>query len=240
LKSASALECRSQDRIKQEVEQLAPHEETREKLRRRIIAAARDLLSETASIEFSMRALAAKGEVAHATPYNIFGSKQAVLLAVLDADMAEFERALQARQKSDSLTEIFEVVRLCIEFWFSEPDFYKTLYRTLLDIKGAHQTFAMPLREGFWRRLTRSMVLQGHLQDFVAEEPLSTNLRRITLQTIGVWIARDLSQNEVEAELGYSISLALLGVAAPGSAARVQKQLLRYQRILLETSNRAG
>jgi len=154
--------------------------------------------------------------------------------------MAEFERALQARQKSDSLTEIFEVVRLCIEFWFSEPDFYKTLYRTLLDIKGAHQTFAMPLREGFWRRLTRSMVLQGHLQDFVAEEPLSTNLRRITLQTIGVWIAHDLSQNEVEAELGYSISLALLGVAAPGSAARVQKQLLRYQRILLETSNRPG
>jgi hypothetical protein len=84
------------------------------------------------------------------------------------------------------------------------------------------------------------MVLQEHLQNFVAEEPLAMNLRRITLQTIGVWIARDLSQNEVEAELGYSISLALLGVAAPGSAARVQKQLLRYQRILLETSNRLG
>jgi AcrR family transcriptional regulator len=240
LKPASALECRQQNRIKQKGEHLAPREETREKLRQRIVAAARDLLSETASIEFSMRALAAKGEVAHATPYNIFGSKQAVLLAVLDADMAEFERALQARQKSDSLTEIFEVVRLCIEFWFSEPDFYKTLYRTLLDIKGAHQTFAMPLREGFWRRLTRSMILQGHLQDFVAEEPLAINLRRITLQTISVWIARDLSQKEVEAELGYSISLALLGVAAPGSAARVQKQLLRYQRILLEASNRPG
>ena len=64
------------------------------------------------------------------------------------------------------------------------------------------------------------------------------NLRRITLQTISVWIARDLSQKEVEAELGYSISLALLGVAAPGSAARVQKQFLSYQHILLETSNR--
>ena len=98
MKSASALECSSKDRIKQEVEQLAPHEETREKLRRRIIAAARDLLSETASIEFSMRALAAKAEVGHVTPYNIFGSKQAVLLAVLDADIAEFERALQARK----------------------------------------------------------------------------------------------------------------------------------------------
>jgi len=218
---------------------LAPHEETREKLRQRIVAAARDLLSETASIEFSMRALAAKAKVAHVTPYNIFGSKQAVLLAVLDADMAEFERVLLARQKSDPLTEIFEVVRLCIEFWFSEPAFYKTLYRELLDIKGAYQTLAMPLREGFWRRLARSMAAQGHLKDFVAERPLAMHLRRITLQTIAVWIARDLSQEEVEAELGYSISLALLGAAGPGSSARIQERLLSYQRILVKASERA-
>jgi hypothetical protein len=84
-------------------------------------------------------------------------------------------------------------VRLCIEFWFSEPDFYKTLYRTLLDIKGAHQTFAMPLRESFWRRLTRSMVLQGHLQDFVAEE---SAVNEPSPNNIADYCARDLMKSK--------------------------------------------
>jgi hypothetical protein len=83
------------------------------------------------------------------------------------------------------------------------------------------------------------MAAQGHLRDFVAERPLAMHLRRITLQTIAVWIARDLSQEEVEAELGYSISLALLGAAAPGSSARIQERLLSYQRILVKASERA-
>jgi len=203
-------------------------------LRRKIVAAARGLLSETASAEFSMRALAAKAGVAHMTPYNVFGSKQAVLLAVLDADMVEFERAVEARHASDPLTDIFEVVSLCVEFWFSEPIFYKTLYRELLDLKGtSNRTAATPLREEFWRRLTRSMAQQGHLRARVAEEPLAMNLRRIALQAISIWIARDLSKQQTEAELGYSVSLALLGLTIPEVSDRVFARLLEYQAVLV-------
>ena len=213
---------------------MGPREQTREELRQRIVAAARDLLSETESIEFSMRALAAKAEVGHVTPYNIFGSKQAVLLAVLDADMVEFEHAVRSGQTADPLTEIFEVVRLCAEFWFSEPVFYKTLYRELLDQKGgAKHAFATPLREEFWRRLTHALVQHGHLQGFVAEEPLAMSLRRIALQAIRGWIARDLSKKQVEAELGYNLSLAILGIAVPESSVRIKEKLLDYQAILV-------
>lgn len=186
-----------------------------------------------------MRALAAKAEVGHVTPYNIFGSKQAVLMAVLDADMVAFERAVQAGHVSDPLTEMFEVVRLCAEFWFSEPVFYKTLYRELLDQKNApQQTFATPLREEFWRRLTHALVQHGHLQEFVAAEPLAMNLRRIALQAIRGWIARDLSKNEVEAELGYNLSLALLGIAVPQSSVRIREKLLGYQAVLVDGGQR--
>jgi len=212
---------------------LAPREQTREELRQKIVAAARTLLSETESAEFSMRALAAKAEVAHMTPYNLFGSKQAVLLAVLDADMAEFERAVEARHTPDPLTDVFEVVDLCAEFWFSEPVFYKTLYRELLDLKGtSNQITATPLREEFWRRLVTSMEQYGHLRDFVAREPLAMNLRRIALQAISSWIARGLSKQQTEAELGYSISLALLGLTRPAASERVRERLLTYQAVL--------
>lgn len=218
---------------------MGPREKTREELRQRIVAAARNLLAETESVEFSMRALAAKAEVGHVTPYNIFGSKQAVLLAVLDADMVEFERAVHASETSDPITGIFEVVRLCAEFWFSEPVFYRTLYRELLDIRSEPQKgLATPLREEFWRRLTHAMVQQGCLREFVAEEPLAMNLRRIALQAIRAWIARNLSKREVEAELGYSVSLALLGIVAPGSSVRVLEKLLAYQAVLVGRDKR--
>lgn len=213
---------------------MPPREQAREELRQKIIAGARALLSETESAEFSMRALAARADVAHMTPYNVFGSKQAVLLAVLDADMADFTRAVQERDVADPLAELYEVVGLCAEFWFSDPVFYKTLYRELLDLKGApHQALATPLRDGFWRRLTHALAEHGYLQTFVAEEPLAMNLRRIALQAISVWISRDLSKPEVEAELGYSTSLALLGVTNPAAADRVRERLLGYQSVLI-------
>ena len=167
------------------------------------------------------------------TPYNVFGSKQAVLLAVLDADMAAFTHAVQQRHVTDPLAELYEVVGLCAEFWFSDPVFYKTLYRELLDLKGApHQALATPLRDGFWRRLTHELAKHGYLQAFVAEEPLAMNLRRIALQAISVWIARNLSKPEVEAELGYSTSLALLGVTTEAESHRVRERLLSYQSVL--------
>ncbi|MFX8339372.1 helix-turn-helix domain-containing protein, partial [Acinetobacter baumannii] len=52
--------------------------------RSRIIKAARDLIRETGDAGLSMRALAAKAGVSLATPYNLFGSKRAVLVAVLE------------------------------------------------------------------------------------------------------------------------------------------------------------
>lgn len=220
---------------------MPPREQAREELRQKIITGARALLSETESAEFSMRALAAKADVAHMTPYNVFGSKQAVLLAVLDADMADFARAVHERHVTDPLAEVYEVVGLCVEFWFSDPVFYKTLYRELLDLKGApQQGLTMPLREGFWRRLTHALAERGYLQDFVAEEPLAINLRRIALQAISVWIARDLSKREVEAELGYSVSLALLGVTTTAAALRVRERLLAYQTVIATADARSG
>ena len=50
--------------------------------RERILAAAQELIRATGSLGLSMRALALKAEVSLATPYNLFGSKGAVLHAL--------------------------------------------------------------------------------------------------------------------------------------------------------------
>jgi hypothetical protein len=61
-------------------------------------------------------------------------------------------------------------------------------------------------------------------------------LRRIALQAIRGWIARDLSKKQVEAELGYNLSLALLGIAVPEASVRIKEKLLGYQAILVVKS----
>ena len=49
--------------------------------RRLIISAARDLIRETGNAGLSMRGLAARAGVSLATPYNLFGSKRAIVVA---------------------------------------------------------------------------------------------------------------------------------------------------------------
>jgi len=62
--------------------------------RRRIIAAARDLIRETGNAGLSMRALAQRAGVSLATPYNLLGSKRAIFdLLTDDAVTAKFPAA---------------------------------------------------------------------------------------------------------------------------------------------------
>ena len=63
---------------------MSRREEAKEERRRRIITAARDLIRETGDAGLSMRAIASRAQVSLSTPSNLFGSKRAILIAVLE------------------------------------------------------------------------------------------------------------------------------------------------------------
>ena len=69
---------------------LSGHDAGKLKRRRAILDAAREIITTLGDAGLTMRALAARAGVSPATPYNLFGSKQAVLQAVYDADQEEF------------------------------------------------------------------------------------------------------------------------------------------------------
>ncbi|MGD8829867.1 MAG: TetR/AcrR family transcriptional regulator, partial [Pseudomonadales bacterium] len=69
-------------------------EEAKEIRRQRILEAARSLIRETARTRFSMRMLAEKSGVSLVTPYNLFGSKQAIMGTLLDEDIGQFAKQL--------------------------------------------------------------------------------------------------------------------------------------------------
>ena len=69
-------------------EDLGKREQAKAERRHRIVRAARDLIRETGDTDLSMRMLAQRAKVSLSTPYNLFGSKRAVVLAVLEIGRA--------------------------------------------------------------------------------------------------------------------------------------------------------
>jgi AcrR family transcriptional regulator len=55
-----------------------------------IVEAARRLMHDSGNTGFSIRSLAEQAGVSLATLYNLFGSKQAILVALLNADFESF------------------------------------------------------------------------------------------------------------------------------------------------------
>lgn len=62
-------------------------ERSKDSRRQRIVAAARELMTEEG---LSMRPLAKRAKVASTTPYNLFGSKNAIVAAVMMEDLRWF------------------------------------------------------------------------------------------------------------------------------------------------------
>src|ERR1700744_217344 len=79
--------------------------------RQRIIEAARELIRETGNAGLSMRALAARARVSLATPYNLFGSKHAIILAVLE-DVRQYEELFAASRVTGAVERIFMALDL--------------------------------------------------------------------------------------------------------------------------------
>jgi AcrR family transcriptional regulator len=121
--------------------------------RRRIIQAARELIRETGNAGQSMRVLAARAGVSLATPYNLFGSKRAIVLAVLQ-DVREFHDRFSHLRAADPLERIFLAVDLQVEIYLADPAFYKTMWAAVFDTSDdLRATLWNARRDAFWRGL---------------------------------------------------------------------------------------
>ena len=81
---------------------MSQREDAKAERRRRIVAAARDLIRETGDAGLSMRAIAARANVSLTTPYSLFGSKRAIVIAVLE-DVREFGERFSSLRHTDPI-----------------------------------------------------------------------------------------------------------------------------------------
>lgn len=189
-------------------------EEGKADRRRRIVMAARDLIRETGDAGLSMRAIAARAQVSLATPYNLFGSKRAIALAVLD-DVREYQDRFAHLPATDPVERLFAALDMAVAFYVQDPQFYKTLWASVFDASSdLRSQIYNDARDTFWRGLVQAAADAGVLRQDVDVELLFKAMDRSFAAAMIVWVVGELSIEKLAPTVRLSYALMLKGAAS--------------------------
>jgi AcrR family transcriptional regulator len=219
---------------------MSRREEAKEERRRRIITAARDLIRETGDTGLSMRAIAARAQVSLSTPYNLFGSKRAIVVAVLE-DIREFHERFSRLKTSSSVERIFQALELSIGFYVEDPDFYRTLWTGVFDMSGkeVRAALARPERDAFWQALVDTAAAEGVLLPAIDTVELLRGLDLTFGAVMLNWVLGSLAVEELQAAAGYGYALILRGAATAEWQTSLAAKITDFQDQLGELRARA-
>lgn len=211
-------------------------EQAKAERRLKIVRAARDLIRETGDTNLSMRMIAQRAEVSVATPYNLFGSKRAVVMAVLE-DERDFLHRFNALKVDNAIDRIFEAHALGASYFTQDPDFYRPLWKALLDTNGEDDTgLATPERQeqtrAAWRWLLSAAQKEGLLQSDMPVELLERTMSHLGNGIMLSWAMDALPTHELlpSAALGYA--LVLSAAATPAGRVHLDKHIAANRKLL--------
>lgn len=204
--------------------------------RGRIIHAARDLIRETGNAGLSMRALAARAGVSLATPYNLFGSKRAIVLAVLD-DVREFQGRFAGVRSTDPLERLFTAVDMAVAFYVEDPQFYRTLWAAVFDPSDdVRAEIYNWKRDEFWRGLVEDAGQAGVIAPHVNRDLLFRALDRSFGSAMLDWVVGELPPHLLAPTIRYGYALILKGAASPDWRGPLDARLRESQALIAPTT----
>lgn len=207
----------------------AAHERGKSKRRRAILDAARDIILREGEAGMTMRSMAAQAGVSPATPYNLFGSKQAILQAIYDEDYLAYGRYFEAHASNDPLIRIFDIADISTEYFKLQPDFYRALLGILQRNSGSEvDSVSWSLRRGYLRGLVADCIASGHLRDGTPIDLVTSALLRIFKAISQEWVEGALTLEDWRTELGTSIGLVLASLITPKGAPGLELARERY------------
>lgn len=226
------------------VVKLGRREEAKAERRRRIIAAARDLIRQTGDTDLSMRTIAKKAKVSLATPYNLFGSKRDVVLAIMYEDERDFDERFAALHPGNAIDHIFQALSLAVGYYTADPSFYRTLWQALLDTYGkGGASFSRPERRAhshaLWRSLIERAQREGYLDRNVSADALERSLAHTFNGVMLSWIFGAIDTDQMLPGAGYGYGLMLQGAATKAGRERIAKKTASFEKALTRRSRRA-
>lgn len=213
-------------------QRLGRREAGKAKRRQLIIQAARQLIRETGNAGLSMRALAARAGVSLATPYNLFGSKRAIVLAV-HQDVREFHQRFSVTRSVDPVERIFAAVDMAIDFYVGDPQFYKTLWAAVFDTTDEVRTeFFNSKRDAFWLGLVRAAADAGAIAEEIDLDMLGHQLDYLMRSVILDWVVGEMEPDALAPTIRLGYAMILKGAASPDWRGPLHARVLDSQAYL--------
>jgi AcrR family transcriptional regulator len=211
---------------------MATREQAKLQRREAIMHAARTLMQQSGTAGFSMRGLAELAGVSIATPYNLFGSKQAVMIAILEIEMQRYRGELE-KIRADELESLFKAVTIATALYAASPGFYRALLFSVYNDGGTEfRSMFSGTSHALWKGLVEQAIAAGHLSAETEPNAFAINLGHVFFACILEWVYGQLSLEELELRVHYGFALALGGFATEGSAARLRERAVTMQKKL--------
>jgi AcrR family transcriptional regulator len=194
-----------------------------ERRRKAILAAARDMLERE---PLSMRRLAEAAGVSQATPYNLFGTKRRIFLALYQELNDDLLARIKASDARDALDRMYAAIRLMTESLAAEPGLFRALIAVIYasDAENADMGTADPA-VAIWTEMMTALRDEGLIDPSVDTNAFTRNFVYLLGGALMDWTDGRIDADDLEAATRYGFTLAALAVATDGSRARLQRVL---------------
>jgi AcrR family transcriptional regulator len=156
-------------------------------LRRVIVKAALEILSETQTVDFSLRELARRAGVSHNAPYKHFAEKRELLAAVSSAG---FERLTQRMSNAiaghaNARAQLFAMLRAYIQHGVENPALYKLMFGDYLSSPNDGRPAIERAAAENTKALLAGVIVKGGLGRAIADT--ARNERKIAGAFLACW-----------------------------------------------------
>ena len=214
---------------------MSKREQNKSDKRGQIIKAARELMRIRSSTGFSMRQLADASGVSLATPYNLFGSKQGIISAVMDTDLDDFKDRLLSID-SNPIDRIFNLVSVSSQLFAEQPHYYKTgaLALNRETDKTLKSNFGLP-RQALMKHLVQQAIQHEYISPRMNADSLSITLSMQFYSWIQLWANDQITLKELETRGHYTFAVTLAGAATEAAREALLDQIIQLQESLPES-----
>jgi AcrR family transcriptional regulator len=178
-----------------------------------VLDAAERLLARDIAGDFSMRALATEAGVGFATPFNHFGSKNAIMRALsarVIERMAEQFRANTPR--GDAIQRVLALARISVTLLTSQSTVYRTVVGSLGSAASGHAGIHDHSR-ALWQLALNPFDGMPKAMRRTAEGLLAEQLAYVFRGCLSFWIAGDIADEDLDRKVQTGMSVVLLGFA---------------------------
>ena len=187
-------------------------------MRSKILAAARVLILEFGSTEFSMAELADAAGVALVTPYNHFDSKAGVLAALLDLEHAQANAReyLDDAGSDDGLAMLEAFGRSRCEIYAAESGLFRPVLAGLFTLDPHSQLgpVGRQLAVNMWRRGFDVAADHGDLRADLDLELVAAKMHDLFVAALRSWSLGHHDDDLLRADTDFAIGLVVVSVVA--------------------------